>query len=88
MTGKGGGVNRTGDEERMTGEGGGENGEHTTGEAGGENGDGERTTGEAGGENWDGERTTRAGDRELSMIGEEGGDDITESKHTVGCTPP
>ena len=67
-------MNRTGDEERMTGEGGGENGERTTREAGGENGDGERTT--------------RAGDRELSMIGEEGGDDITESKHTVGCTPP
>ena len=56
MTGKGGGENRTGDEERMTGEEGGENGdgERTTG-------DGERTTGEGGGENGDGERTTTGG---------------------------
>ena len=44
---EGRGENRTGDEERMTGEEGGENGdrERTTGEGGGENGDGEHTTG-------------------------------------------
>ena len=54
-----------------------------TGKGGGENrtGDEERMTGKEGGENGDGECTTtgagEGGDGELSMIGEEGGEDMT-----------